>query len=455
MCRSLTLSRTPFYVVAMTCVLSLCVVASGQSAPADDPVAIARRFAAKLTKEQYEQAVTHFDKNLAQAVPAKKLREVWQNLQSQAGAFQSLGEPTMSQQGGMTIVVIPAQFKNLPFNLQMVVGADGKMSGFWIRPGGDTKPGPARQRPPYDDPRRYEEKEVTFGKEPWVVKGKLSIPKGRAGKSLPAVVLVHGSGPQDEDETIGPNKPFRDLAGGLACRGITVLRYPKRTFAYADKLRSAAGITVREEVLDDALAAIDFLRRQSGVDKSRVYVLGHSMGGTLAPHLAREDGRLAGVILMAGSPRSPFDGVADQLEYIASLSGPGQEETRRLLEEIKGTIAKARAGSAPAGTKLLGAPLSYWEEVGRYTSDSLKILPELKCRILVIGGGRDYQVTRVDFELYEKALKDRPNATFKWYEDMNHLFFRGKGKATPKEYAQPGNVDEQVIKDLAGWIKGK
>jgi hypothetical protein len=295
---------------------------------------------------------------------------------------------------------------------------------------------------------------VTFGKEPWVAKGKLTMPKRRAGKPLPAIVLVHGSGPNDEDETLGPNRPFRDLAGGLACRGIAVLRYPKRTFAYADKLHNAAGITVREEVLDDALAAIDFLRRQSGFDKSRVYLLGHSMGGTLAPHIAREDGRLAGVILMAGTPRPPFDLVLDQLEYIASLPGPEQEENKRLLEETRSVIAKARAGSAPAGAKLLGAPLSYWEELGRYASESLKILPELKCRVLVIGGGRDYQITRADYQLYEKALKDRPNATLRWYEDMNHLFFRGKGKATPQEYAKPGNVDEQVIKDLAEWIKG-
>ena len=50
---------------------------------------------------------------------------------------------------------------------------------------------------------------------------------------MPAVVLVHGSGPNDRDESVGGVKPFRDLAWGLASKGVVVLRYDKRTKVYA------------------------------------------------------------------------------------------------------------------------------------------------------------------------------------------------------------------------------
>ncbi len=55
----------------------------------------------------------------------------------------------------------------------------------------------------------------------------LTLPSGEG--HFPAVLLVAGSGPNDRDETIGPNKPFRDLAQGLAAADIASLRYDKRT----------------------------------------------------------------------------------------------------------------------------------------------------------------------------------------------------------------------------------
>ncbi|MDZ7606573.1 MAG: hypothetical protein U5K79_13515 [Cyclobacteriaceae bacterium] len=58
----------------------------------------------------------------------------------------------------------------------------------------------------------------------------MTLPKGK--NSFPIVLFVHGSGPNDRDETIGPNKPFRDIAYGLAEKGIASLRYDKRTFVY-------------------------------------------------------------------------------------------------------------------------------------------------------------------------------------------------------------------------------
>jgi dienelactone hydrolase len=103
-------------------------------------------------------------------------------------------------------------------------------------------------------------------------------------------VLVHGSGPQDRDETIGPNKPFRDLAWGLASQGIAVLRYEKRTKKHAMKLVLIKNtITVKQETIDDALAAVALLRKTERIDPNRIFVLGHSLGGMLIPRIGARD----------------------------------------------------------------------------------------------------------------------------------------------------------------------
>src|SRR5262249_57372826 len=128
----------------------------------------------------------------------------------------------------------------------------------------------------------------------------------RAGAGpFPGVGLAHGSGPNDRDETIAQNKPFKDLALGLASRGIAVLRYDKRTKVYPAKMAGLAGLTVKDEVVDDAIAAASMLRSQPRIDPARVFVLGHSLGGMLVPRIAAADAKLAGVIVMAGGPPAP------------------------------------------------------------------------------------------------------------------------------------------------------
>ena len=117
--------------------------------------------------------------------------------------------------------------------------------------------------------------------------GLLPLPDG-AGP-FPAVLLVHGSGPQDRDEAVGPNRPFRDLAVGLADLGVASLRYDKRTFAHGKRLADAlqGRLSVEEEVIRDALCAAALLRAEPLIRPDRVYLLGHSMGGMLAPASTR------------------------------------------------------------------------------------------------------------------------------------------------------------------------
>jgi hypothetical protein len=255
-----------------------------------------------------------------------------------------------------------------------------------------------------------------------------------AGKISGAVVLVHGSGPNDRDETVGANHPFRDLAWGLADRGIAVLRYEKRTRQYPDRTAAIKNLTVRDETIDDAIAAARLLRSRDRIDPKRVFVLGHSLGGTLAPRIAAEDGALAGIVIMAGATR-PLEQVArEQIAYLASLApaaSPVDQEAalQRLLH---------------------AAPDSYWKDLNAY--QPARTAATLTIPILILQGERDYQVTLDDLKGWRSALDDRPNVTIKTYPSLNHLFLPGEGKSTPGEYERAGRIPDLVLDDIARWI---
>jgi fermentation-respiration switch protein FrsA (DUF1100 family) len=106
----------------------------------------------------------------------------------------------------------------------------------------------------------------------------------------------------------------------------------------------------------------------------------------------------------------------------------------------------------PASQFPLGIPAAWWLDVRGYLPP--QTAKTLAMPVLVLQGGRDYQVTKVDFDLWQAALKDKANAKLVFYPDLNHLFMTGQGMATPEEYSQPGTVAQTAIDQIASWIKG-
>jgi dienelactone hydrolase len=402
----------------------------------------------QLTAGQFEAVEVQFTDQMKAALPAGKLADSWKSLSGQVGAFQKQTGTREEQTGAFHIGVVSCVFERAALDVRVVYDADWKIAGLNMRPA--AAPAVPYARPPYADPASFAESDATVGSGEWKLPGTLTLPKGDG--PYPALVLIHGSGPNDRDETIGPQKPFADLAAGLASRGIAVLRFDKRTMVHGMKM--TGDITVKEEVIDDAVAAVAAARANSRIDPARVFVLGHSLGGMLIPRIAAADSSVAGFIVMAGAARPLEQAMLEQIEYLARADGTVSPDEQKAIDEARRSADEVHA-LTPADArshKLIDhAPASYWLDLRGY--DPPSAAKAITKPLLVLQGERDYQVTMAEFARWKAALETKPNVTFKSYPALNHLMIAGTGKSLPEEYSTPGHVAQDVVDEIATWIK--
>jgi dienelactone hydrolase len=402
-----------------------------------------------LSKGDFNNVLTKFDPNIKSTITTAKLQNMWKTVTDQYGPLKSQIRIGVSSDQGYQIIVISCQFEKAILDAEIVYNSSNQVSGLWFGPSKTTY-----QPPSYVKSNAFTEVSITVGTGEWSLPGTLTMPKG-AGP-FPVVVLVHGSGPLDRDETIGVNKPFRDLAGGLASRGIAVLRYEKRTKQYSSKIAPIIKqMTVKEETIDDAVAAVARIRKTVGIDSQKVFVLGHNLGGMLLPRIATIDPKIAGLIIMAGATRPLEDVILEQTTYVCSLKEKPSSDEQKELELIKQKVAKVKDANLLAAANEddlpFGIPAGYWLDLKKY--NATETAKGLKQRMLILHPDRDYQVTSADFQGWRDALSSHSNVEFKRYPTLNHLFIEGTGKSTPAEFIKPGHVAEFVINDIAAWVK--
>ena len=297
--------------------------------------------------------------------------------------------------------------------------------------------------------------------EKFPLDGLLTIPDGDG--PFPAIVLVHGSGPNDMDEKIGNCYCFRDFAEGFAKRGIATIRYDKRTKTYGKQMvkgPDASSMTVWDETIEDAIFATDLIKKDPRIDPEKVFIAGHSMGAMLAPRIDAEGGNYAGLILLAGSPRKLEEIMIEQQDNAVKDLNPllkliAKPQIKKIRAKLDGIYEMSDEEAKK--TTFLGKynKLYYLKEWG--SKPAINYLKDLTKPILVTQGDKDAHVSvENDYNKYKEILGDRPNATFKLYPNLNHLFMPaiyGTVNKVMKEYKVPQKVEEYVIDDIANWVK--
>ena len=437
----------------MRLTLAALVLVAGTFVHAQTPTveSRARAVVSALVSRDFATVESQYGPEMKVALPPGALAASWNAAAAQFGAFESVVEVHVQPAGANQLAIVSCRFAQYDVILRMAFNPAGELAGL-------ASVGPVPRTtwttPDYVDSSAFTERPITVHVGRWELPGVLTVPT--AAGAHPAVVLVHGSGPNDMDESIGPNRMFKDLADGLATRGVVVLRYEKRTHKYgADSTDSPTTFTVKDEVMDDADAAVALVSTMPEVDHGRIFLAGHSEGGYLAPRIAAANGSIKGLILLAGNVRPLEDLIVDQVHYQASLAGPMTPQVQQALDAADASRKEITNPDLKPGmtVHVLSSvlPASYVLDLRGYRPDGGAAA--LTIPMLILQGERDYQVTMADLGLWRTALASHANVTLKSYPSLDHFFFTGTGPATPAEYMRPSHVDRDVVSDIAAWCR--
>jgi len=388
---------------------------------------------AYLVEKDYDKAYDFFDDNMKSKMAVPVLEKTLEQLTNQIGAFQNIIE--VNNEG--TVYYYYSAFSKMKLDINISFDDLNLINGLYFQPHKEFS----------SVPRLGEDLEIPS--KGINLKGTLLRAKSEDDKKL--VIFVHGSGPNDRDETIFENKPFRQIAEELYTHGISSYRFDKRTLTAPQSLDKK--FTIDDEVTDDVVNIIEYFSTRPEFEGYEIVALGHSLGAYLMPRIANKSPHLDKVIMLAANAR-PLDVLLiDQLEYIHSLDG--REENKKLLEETKAKIAfmRSKEFNRESETELLplSIPASYWLSLMEFKH--LEDAKRIKIPVMIAQGERDYQVTMTDYDIWKKTLKKNKNVTFKSYPTLNHLFISGEEKSTPQEYMTKGEVDKELIKDIVSFVK--
>lgn len=289
-------------------------------------------------------------------------------LEAQYETLQSTSPWGQKEMQGARLYYRDMTFGTTALRLLLAFDADGRMNTIRLIPAPSQADSPTVAL----DSTKAMERDIIVEPDVFRLPGTLTLPRVEKGRKVPCVILVHESEPNDRDETIGPNKPFRDLAWLLAQHGIAVIRYDKRTKVYGNGSVVPKGgkLDIGTETCDDALSAVRLAATLPEIARDSIFVLGYSQGGMMAPRIAQRSKDVAGIIILAGLARRFEDAIMQQSEYIASLTGTVSPQVRAQLDELQRQVANVkRLGTTAFNDNIplpLGLPKEYWEFLRTY-----------------------------------------------------------------------------------------
>jgi len=397
-----------------------------------------------IEDRKFTEALAGGTKTIKLLVSPKALEKAFNDLEKSQGKLSGFKTVGVEGYGDKKVVKVLLSFEKLSLLAVITIDSSGLIAGFRIKPAGDAAAS-RWKAPSYAYPKIFEEQDLTLKTEEGTVRATISMPKGNIEAG---VLFLAGSGPADRDSTIEPNKPLKDLAWGLASKGVAICRWDKLSSETSAGL--SEDITLEREYLPfarEGLAALKKRLSQRAADIP-IFILGHSLGG---------------IILLSAGAEKMYNSALRQMRYLASLDQDPPLVTPEFLEVFSKQVAMVSQpdfnAQMPKEDMPLGAPASYWVSVKDY--DQVAALKGFCGPVFIGQGARDYQVTvGEDLKIWLSGVDGRENVKHVVFENIGHLLLANKhtsgthsGLETPDDYTIEGHVDENVIVCIHSWIR--
>jgi len=330
---------------------------------------------------------------------------------------------TVDKSGAVTHASVPAQ-------------------GIEVKPGSGAAAPPVKRAPPAgvaEEPFEIDNRGAKISGVVW-------LPAKRSGP-VPVVIIIAGSGPVDRDGNSGGilrSDAYRQLAEGLAKRGVATIRYDKRGIGqstYAGKLADLGF----DDFVSDAAALVAMARVNDKL--AGVYLFGHSEGSLIALETAATS-KVDGIISAAGAGRVVSELMREQLSRQLSADD---------LKDFDAQVAALKAGKpldpkTPTLQRLLDPSLGKFLK-GMLLTDPKPLAAAFKGKLTVLQGDNDVQVT-VDKDARPLAAA-HAGAKLVVLKDVTHVLKRDahKGQDQPS-YRDPSlPLDPGVVDAVMTTVK--
>ena len=281
---------------------------------------------------------------------------------------------------------------------------------------------------------------------------------GILNEKLPAVLIIEGSGksPKRSGES-----SFSQLARKISEKGFFVLRFNKRGSGDNEKNGSfwKSTFTIDNK---DAMAAMDFLLSQKGVDKDKVFVVGHSYGGPQALLLSKKNNNVKKIVMLTSTVMPVNDLLLTQNEIIMSLQGMEKSKIEKELEEMKkylGAIAENRYVCEKPSCEIIdevqvldhSIQIPWLVEAQKI--NLVELAKDQRSKVLFIFGGSDFVIPGLMEKFVRENLEKVDSSKFeiKMLPKLDHFLVENESKEESLKYVIKVQKDNK-FKDVSPFL---
>jgi alpha-beta hydrolase superfamily lysophospholipase len=429
--------------IVLVCFFLAAMPSYGQQSKA---IELTQRVLHYLSTQQFDSICALHDAEMKRQLDANSYEAMWSNFIDNYDTLQTIDETKVTSIGDTSwLTETKISFVKKSFLFKLTIHKSNQVAGIFFA---NTK---INYTPPaYINTLNFFEIKLPVPTKGIVSDGMLSIPKGTG--PFPVVIILGGSGPTDKDASMGPNKPYKDLAWAMAAKGIAVYRFDKRT-AHAANVKGIKHFTMHQEYVIDLQHILKKLAKDVRLNKNQIYVMGHSQGGYMLPYFAKTCKGIKGFIGLAANYQTIIEIIPAQLAYLAALQkdSSSQLAIKSLVARAAYTQTNLYNNKAAKDSLFPGITLDFAKHVDMNKPANIAEVLMNK-PVLFIQGKRDYQVPPTELQSWKTKLAGANSIKYVLFDKLNHLMMEGEGASTPTEYNLPNHVPEYLADEVVNWI---